>query len=41
LLTVRGDGKRYREAIGYTGEDGIKVGAAYRVVDGKLTEVTP
>ena len=33
------DGWRYRLAVGYVGEDGIKANTPYRVVDGKLTEV--
>ncbi len=33
------DGRRYRLAAGYVGEDGIKANTPYRVVDGKLTEV--
>ena len=32
------DGRRYRTAVGYVGEDGIKANTPYRVVDGKLTE---
>ena len=30
------DGKRYRLAIGYVGEDGIEPGVAYRVEGGRL-----
>ena len=33
------DGRRYRVAVGHVGEDGIRANVAYRVVDGKLTEV--
>ena len=33
------DGRRYRLAVGYVGEDGIKANTPYRVVNGKLTEV--
>ena len=32
------DGRRYRLAVGYTGEDGIKANTPYRVVDGVLVE---
>ena len=32
-------GKRYRLCVGYVGEDGIEANVAYKVVDGKLTEV--
>jgi hypothetical protein len=32
------DGSRYRLAVGYVGEGGIKPGVAYRVCDGKLVE---
>src|SRR5690606_28682777 len=30
------DGTRRRAAVGYVGEDGIRAGVAYRVVDGAL-----
>jgi hypothetical protein len=33
------DGKRYRVAVGYVGEDGIKANTWYVVENGKLTEV--
>jgi len=32
------DGARYRTAVGYVGEDGIKPNVAYEVVSGKLVE---
>jgi hypothetical protein len=32
------DGSRYRLAVGYTGEDGIEPGKAYRVNAGRLVE---
>jgi hypothetical protein len=32
------DGKRYRLAVGYVGEGGIKAGTAYRVAAGKFVE---
>jgi hypothetical protein len=39
IIVVRWhDGKRYRLAVGYVGEGGIKKGVLYHVVDGKLVE---
>lgn len=35
------DGNRYRLAVGYVGEDGIKPDTPYRVQDGKLVEARP
>jgi hypothetical protein len=32
------DGRRYRLAVGYVGEEGIEANTAYRVVDGKLVK---
>lgn len=34
------DGSRYRIAVGYVGENGIKANTPYCVVDGRLVEVT-
>ena len=39
ILVTFWDGKRYRVAIGYVGEDGIEANVPYHVVNGKLKRV--
>ncbi len=38
IVFIVDDGKRPRVHIAYPGEDGIKVGVWYKVVDGKIVE---